>query len=83
MFGRSFQYLFLGFSIGVIFTLWLLPHGQVEITTETITTTSVVSSFSGTAQSKINSSTRFTIDYGNIAQFYEEFYRYYELNKEW
>jgi len=83
MISKLFPLIFLGFSIGIIFTVWLLPHWQVEITAVTITTTSLVSSFSRTAQPKTNSSASFTVDNGNIAQFYEEFYRYYKLNKEW
>ena len=72
---RSFLHILLGFSLGLMLGFWLLPLQQ--------TLTTPVSAELANVQNIAPLSAKFVIDNNNIAQFYAEFYRYYELNKEW
>ncbi|CAF0737689.1 unnamed protein product [Adineta steineri] len=83
MFTKSYQGILMGFIIGVTCTLWLQQNSQIK-TTEMITSAPTTRPSSSTyEQSKSNLSSKFSINYDNIAQFYEEYYKFYELNREW
>jgi hypothetical protein len=97
MFARSFPSTFLGFSIGIIFTFCLLsispmliavPTKITTTTTRTIKTTAttvtgVTSTLSDSVQKEASPPANLTITDENVARFYNEFYRYYELKREW
>ncbi|CAF1069757.1 unnamed protein product [Adineta steineri] len=83
MLTKSFSAILMGFMIGVTFSLWLQRNSQIK-TTEMITSTPIILPPSTKyEQLKSNLSSNFNINYDNIAQFYEGYYKFYELNREW
>lgn len=76
-------YSFLSFAAGVAFTFYLISFGQTQIGIPNIVNSTIITTPRRYIQPSNCSSTNFTIDAHNIVYFYEEFYRYYEINKEW
>lgn len=79
LFIKVFRYVLLGFAVGVVCTTYILSYSQ----SQTIMTNTVLSILSENNQSKKCSSAEIKIDTENIPHIYEEFYKFYELNKEW
>jgi hypothetical protein len=77
MLSKSFWHVLLGFSLGLMVGFWRSPLCK------TPSVPSMMSTIVAKTPTDAASPAKFTIDSGNIAQFYSEFYRYYELNKEW
>ena len=78
---RRLLYVLVGVVTGMVFNSYLQSlsqRGRALFTNEAL----VSPQLSKTIESNGSLSTNFTIDYHNIDQFYEEFYRFYELNKE-
>ena len=76
-------YSVLSFAAGVAFTLYLISFGQAQIGIPDTGNSTVFTTSKKHIVPSNCSSTNFTIDAHNIGYFYEEFYRYYEINKEW
>ncbi|CAF1199244.1 unnamed protein product [Adineta ricciae] len=78
---KSYHSSVFGFVIGILFTTWLLSNRGSQ--TPTVSTSSTTSTTSQAVKSTTLASVKFPIDNTNIARFYDEYYKYYELNKEW
>lgn len=72
----------MSFVAGVIFTLYAMSFRPIVKLPSNITSVEFTMSRARIEPSNC-SSTNFTIDDHNIVYFYEEFYRYYELNQHW
>ena len=80
---KRILYILVGFAAGMVFNSYLESLSEPRVRRPSTGNSSVSSALSKYMKPGAPSPTNFTIDYHNILQFYEEFYRYYELNKEW
>ena len=91
---KQFLCFFAGLVIGIFAITWTIPPRKTELmemmdvngnvrVTSNLTKTIVASTTSDPVQSKICTLGNITINKENLAEFYDEFYKYYALNNEW
>lgn len=91
---RQFLCFLAGFILGIFVIMWSVPYRQGQLMemmeascairlTSNITRTAVVSNASDSIKSNICLPEKFNITKENLAEFYDEFYKYYALNNEW
>ena len=81
--GKIFFYIFISFLSGILFTLSIISSRQSQRFLIKSLNSTISSSYLKSVDLNNCSSTNFSIDKNNIDYFYEEFYKYYELNTEW
>lgn len=80
---KSVLWAIIGFCLGSVFTFYIISDSRRRI----INVSHINSSINPTVLPSIrvnnSSSTKIVLDKTNLAEYYEEFYRYYAFNNEW